>query len=152
VWQDRRGAAWNAQRVLPRMVREYFDEARRFLRKDRDPEEFHRMRLAAKRLRYTMELFRPCYGKGLEQRLEALKALQDALGELNDAVATRALLRGRVKKAARAYLRKRAQEKADEFRKLWAENFAAPEREAWWTEFLEKEARAAGAPRKGPRG
>src|SRR6516165_10747055 len=91
-WNERRSIAINARLLLPRLVSEYFDEVRRFLAGDREPEQLHRMRLAAKRLRYTLELFRRCYGPALEQRIAALKKLQDSLGDVNDAVATRKLL------------------------------------------------------------
>jgi CHAD domain-containing protein len=144
-WDERRGAAVNARRILPEFVAAYFREVRDFLAKDRDPAELHRMRLASKRLRYTLELFRPCYGPGLEERLKALKELQDSLGEVNDAVATRVLLGHKVERKARDFLRNRAGEKAAEFRKHWSESFDAPEREAWWTGYLE---RTAKAPRK----
>src|SRR3954466_8622473 len=91
-WDERRSAAVDARRALPGLVADYFEEVRDFLAKRRKPKELHRMRLASKRLRYTLELFRPCYGRGLEQRLDALKKLQNSLGDVNDAVATRKLL------------------------------------------------------------
>ncbi|NLX49589.1 MAG: CHAD domain-containing protein [Methanospirillum sp.] len=46
--------------------------------------EHHAMRIAAKRLRYTVEIFAPLFDDGLRQELKALKRLQDALGELHD--------------------------------------------------------------------
>jgi hypothetical protein len=42
------------------------------------------MRIAAKRLRYTMELFRPAYEGDLDGCLSAMKKLQDLLGDLHD--------------------------------------------------------------------
>ena len=81
------------------------------------------MRLAGKRLRYTLELFRPCYGPGLDQRLTALKDLQDSLGDVNDAVASGALLAHRIGHKARHFLQARAEEKAAEFRKQWTKSF-----------------------------
>src|SRR5947209_17408051 len=107
-WDERRGAQANARRVLPEFVAAYFQKVRQFLEKDREPKDFHRMRLASKRLRYTLELFVPCYGIGLEERLETLKELQDSLGEVNDAVASRALLGHKVSGKAREFLKNRA--------------------------------------------
>ena len=100
--------------------------------------ELHRLRLASKRLRYTLELFRPCYPAGLEERLDALKKLQDWLGEVNDAVASGKLLRGALKRQpkVRKFLEERAAEKAAEFARHWKETFDAPGQEAWWTDFL----------------
>jgi CHAD domain-containing protein len=49
-----------------------------------DAGQHHQMRIAAKRLRYTMELFRPAYEGGLDGCLSAMKKLQDLLGDLHD--------------------------------------------------------------------
>jgi CHAD domain-containing protein len=143
-WDERRAAAANARRILPGLAADYFREVRGFLEKDREPRELHRMRLAAKRLRYTLELFRPCYGKGLEQRLAVLKELQDALGDVNDAVVTSGMLGHKAGRKAGPYLTARLEEKAAEFRRHWAESFDAPEREVWWTGYLRKSARSPG--------
>jgi CHAD domain-containing protein len=53
--------------------------------------ELHQMRIAAKRLRYTMEIFQPLlsgaaeYGKSFSEVTERVKALQEHLGEIHDA-------------------------------------------------------------------
>ncbi len=47
-------------------------------------DELHQMRIAAKRLRYTMEAFIPCFGKPLKEKIEAVKLLQEQLGEIHD--------------------------------------------------------------------
>ena len=140
-WDEQRSVAVNARRKLPSLVADYFREVREFLEKEREPKELHRMRLAAKRLRYTLELFRPCYGPRLEQRLKALKELQDLLGDVNDVVASSALLGDTVDDGVQDYLRKRAEDKATQFREHWKESFDAPGREAWWTGYLERSAR-----------
>jgi CHAD domain-containing protein len=49
-----------------------------------DAGQHHQMRIAAKRLRYTMELFRPAYEGELDGCLSAMKKLQDLLGDLHD--------------------------------------------------------------------
>lgn len=52
----------------------------------RSPEQLHRLRIAAKKLRYATEFFGPLYdGKKLRDFRAALSALQDGLGRLNDA-------------------------------------------------------------------
>jgi len=137
-WNERGSTSANARRLLPEFVAGYFAEVRDFLSKDREPAEFHRIRLASKRLRYTLELFRPCYSAGLEDRLSDLKDLQDSLGELNDAVATRALLRHEIGHKERKFLKARAAGRAEHFRRHWSEIFDAPGREAWWTDFLRR--------------
>jgi CHAD domain-containing protein len=47
-------------------------------------EELHEMRIAAKWLRYTMELFAPAYADGLKESLSAVKKIQELLGDLHD--------------------------------------------------------------------
>jgi CHAD domain-containing protein len=135
-WEEQSSVAANARSILPGLVAGYFEEVRGFLAKKHKPKELHRMRLASKRLRYTLELFRGCYGPGLEERLDALKDVQDALGDVNDAVAAEGLLDSRTVQKVRRFLRARAEEKAQEFRLHWTETFDAPEREKWWTGYL----------------
>jgi CHAD domain-containing protein len=47
-------------------------------------DELHAMRIAAKRLRYTMEIFEPLYGDDLKTPLKAAKEIQTILGDLHD--------------------------------------------------------------------
>lgn len=47
--------------------------------------ELHQMRIAAKRLRYTMELFAPFYGAEFEKAIDRIKAIQEHLGHIHDA-------------------------------------------------------------------
>ncbi len=44
----------------------------------------HEMRIAAKRLRYVMELFAPCWGEALNEHASEVAELQTSLGELHD--------------------------------------------------------------------
>lgn len=44
----------------------------------------HAMRIAAKRLRYTLEVFRPLFGKALEKFIAAARHAQQMLGEIHD--------------------------------------------------------------------
>jgi CHAD domain-containing protein len=44
----------------------------------------HKMRIAAKRLRYALELFEPCWGPGFSLFAKKVAALQTSLGELHD--------------------------------------------------------------------
>ena len=44
----------------------------------------HRMRIAAKRLRYTMEVCKPAHQGRLDRFIDAIKKLQTALGEIHD--------------------------------------------------------------------
>lgn len=46
--------------------------------------ELHNMRISAKRLRYTLELFTSVFGDGGSRQIERVKALQEQLGNLHD--------------------------------------------------------------------
>lgn len=46
--------------------------------------ELHQMRIAAKRLRYSMETFVPCFGQALIEKIEDVKLLQEKLGQIHD--------------------------------------------------------------------
>lgn len=146
-WRKEASAADNARLRLPKLARAYFAEVREILAAKPTPAELHALRLDSKRLRYTLELFRPCYAEGLEQRIKALKQLQDLLGECNDAVSAlprieSALGSNRTEKARmQKWLGALADRKAAEFRKHWTEDFDAPGKEKWWTGYLERYAR-----------
>jgi CHAD domain-containing protein len=49
-----------------------------------DRERHHAMRIAAKRLRYTLEISAPVYGGQLQGTVEAIKKVQTLLGEVHD--------------------------------------------------------------------
>jgi CHAD domain-containing protein len=44
----------------------------------------HDMRIAAKRLRYVLEIFTPCLGEAAQEARRAAKQLQSVLGDLHD--------------------------------------------------------------------
>lgn len=46
--------------------------------------ELHDMRIAAKRLRYTLELFAPQFGERGKRQIDRIKQVQEALGTLHD--------------------------------------------------------------------
>ena len=149
-WDPQATAAVNARRRLPGIVATYFAEAREILadierrtaaKKRWSPERLHRLRLISKRLRYTLELFRPCYSTGLDIRLAELKRLQDVLGEINDAATSAALIR-KVTGSDRMlrYLEQRTAQKMAEFRRAWKE-FDAPGSEERWLRYLARGAR-----------
>ncbi|NLX06559.1 MAG: CHAD domain-containing protein [Phycisphaerae bacterium] len=47
-------------------------------------ERHHQMRIAAKRLRYTMEICKPVYHGGLKEPIRTVKEIQTLLGEVHD--------------------------------------------------------------------
>jgi hypothetical protein len=44
----------------------------------------HDLRIAAKRLRYTLELFQPQFGSEGKRQIDRIKVIQEALGDLHD--------------------------------------------------------------------
>src|SRR5580700_10388340 len=113
-WSGRASAEVNARRQLPHMMNEYFAEVRDALTEKQSPARLHRIRLASKKVRYTLELFRSCYPTDeFDARLEALKNVQTSLGDVNDAVAAWRLLREMApqspqRQALREFLKSRA--------------------------------------------
>jgi CHAD domain-containing protein len=147
-WDEKADPVENARTFLPKLVEDYFGLGRELLAANVSPPELHALRLASKKLRYTLELFRPCYGPGLAARIDALKSLQQMLGEINDTVAAERtvgeVLVAKTPESRRAiqFLRKRGREKAEEFRNHWTTVFDATGQERWWTEYLARQARA----------
>jgi hypothetical protein len=75
--------AGNAERI----VRVRLDELCGFMPTAADPEEIvalHDMRIAAKRLRYILEITGPCFGPYARTATKMVKDLQDLLGEIHD--------------------------------------------------------------------
>lgn len=148
-WDEESDAIENARTILPDLAIDYFSLGRELLASDPTPAELHALRLASKKLRYTLELFKPCYGPGLKQRINALKSLQQMLGEINDTVAAertiRSVLVGPTAESRRAmqFLRQHGKAKAQEFRSHWTAVFDAPGQEHWWVHYLARQARAA---------
>jgi CHAD domain-containing protein len=82
-WQPSPGLFAHAEQyVLSRL-----EELRSFepcLADPQDKPQHHAMRIAAKRLRYTVEVCRPAYAGRLDGVLEAIKQVQSLLGEIHD--------------------------------------------------------------------
>ena len=70
-----------------RIVRTRLDELRDFAEGALAPgaaDAQHATRIAAKRLRYVLELFAPCFGEDADPARRAAKELQSVLGDLHD--------------------------------------------------------------------
>jgi CHAD domain-containing protein len=73
----------NAERI----VRTRLDELRSFVPSALEPSAStaqHDMRIAAKRLRYVLEIAGPCFGPEAKAARDAAKRLQGVLGEIHD--------------------------------------------------------------------
>ncbi len=71
--------------IAARLV-EFYNRKTRLDQPDADLTDYHQMRIVTKYLRYTLEYFREVLGPDVEQAIGELKALQDHLGALQDAV------------------------------------------------------------------
>jgi hypothetical protein len=72
---------------LERIVRVRLAELLAFMPRARDPEQveaLHDMRIAAKRLRYILEIAHPCFGDYARTAVARVKDLQELLGDLHD--------------------------------------------------------------------
>jgi hypothetical protein len=70
-----------------RIIRVRLDELTSFMPKAEDPKEvvaLHDMRIAAKRLRYILEVTGECFGPYAANAVKMVKDLQDLLGEIHD--------------------------------------------------------------------
>jgi CHAD domain-containing protein len=130
--------------MLPELARRFFVRGRKVAREKASPEDLHRLRLSAKQFRYTLELFRPVYGPGLERRLENLRTVQQKLGDANDCATARELLlagrdrKTRPAKAAVAFIESKAAALQEDFRTYWRGTFDAPGEERGWAGYLER--------------
>lgn len=77
----------------------------------------HGMRIAAKRLRYVLEIFAPCLGEEAEAARGAAKRLQSVLGDLHDCD----LMLAKVERigSVEAVLRQRRERLFHDFVELW---------------------------------
>ena len=57
----------------------YFEAGRKAIDAKRPPDELHAFRLKTKRFRYTLELFSPLYGAGMDRYLKALEANEEVV-------------------------------------------------------------------------
>jgi CHAD domain-containing protein len=103
-----------------RIVQTRLDELRSFVEQalSRDASTAqHDMRIAAKRLRYLLEIVGPCIGKPAEPARGAAKELQALLGEMHDCDLMIAEVET-IGSLAEA-LRERREHRYEEFARLW---------------------------------
>ena len=91
-------AAEAARRVLPAMAEDLFRAGRGAAQPNSTRLRMHRLRLKAKGVRYTLELFESVYvrtsaGSGTKSIMELLKGLQEKLGAINDCATTLEMIR-----------------------------------------------------------
>jgi len=73
----------NARRVLAIRIAEFYS-FEPVVPHPELSEALHDLRISTKRLRYTLELFRPQFKKAGERQIDRVKAIQEELGSLHD--------------------------------------------------------------------
>lgn len=91
--------AANARRILAVRIGEFYSYAPVVPREDAG-DALHDLRIAAKRLRYTLELFRKPFGEAGKVQVERIKAIQEELGALHDHDVRIALIEDELAKVA----------------------------------------------------
>jgi len=120
----RRATDVTARRELPRVAARFFRCGDRAAGTSTSAAELHQFRIAAKKLRYTIELFAASYGPAADRWLEQVAAIQSSLGRVNDCRTVRSLLQEiGGNKSLDAVLKKRQRRKTVEFQRLWAAEF-----------------------------
>ncbi|MCC7173792.1 MAG: CHAD domain-containing protein [Bryobacterales bacterium] len=143
-WDESMSAAGNARLRLPALARAYFSSGRKLVEAPARPALLHRFRLDTKALRYTLELFGPCYGPGLDRRLSVLRRIQSFLGAINDYSTTMEMLAGGRAQGgpelvrARELLAARARRKILEFRRYANRLFHDQAEERRWVLYLSR--------------
>ena len=132
----------HARRLLGPMSAEFIKRGNGAAAPHATSSEMHGFRIAAKKFRYTMELFSTNHGLALKARIAQVRRLQTILGDVNDCVTLKDILSG---DEAASKLDKRQRQKTDQFRKQWAAKFADPPIAAQWVDDL-----SLLSPRKAP--
>jgi len=140
-WSERKDAVENAKAVLPKLVKEYLAMGRKAANGKGSEEDLHQFRLATKRFRYTLEIFAPLYGPGLERWLKRLRAVQDALGEVQDCHAVGSMSALKKHRPMQEWLKRQSEKKTVAFQRLWAREFGGLSTERNWLAYLQRYAR-----------
>jgi len=134
-----RNPAGNAAAILPPLLAAWFIGGHKVASEAPDPTHLHQFRIEGKRLRYTMELFEPCYGPGLGRYLKLLKQSQTHLGDFQDCVAVSELLDEmpdnephRVRTLR--FLKRKSERHYAEFQAFWTSTVAGTEQR--WSAYL----------------
>jgi CHAD domain-containing protein len=144
-WDEAASASANARARLPAIAQSYFNQGRKLLDPSSAHSAMHRFRLETKAFRYTLELFRPCFGPALDRYLSGLREIQDCLGALNDCAATRDLIAENLPKQdperekLDEFLAARGRREAAEFRRYWRTTFDSPGQEQRWLRYLSRQ-------------
>ncbi|HLK21484.1 MAG TPA: CHAD domain-containing protein [Bryobacteraceae bacterium] len=113
-----------SHRLLPRLAADFVERGNAAAEAKVSSEKLHSFRLAAKKFRYTLELFVPLYGAALTGWIDSIKAIQTLLGDINDCATVTQILTGyKGSESIGNWLKKRERRKTDRFSRLWQQEF-----------------------------
>ncbi len=132
-WDEESSVSRNVARVLEKETEIYFESGQAAMVEGVTWRGLHDFRLHTKRFRYTLELFEDLYGPAYAARMEKIKVVQQLLGDINDCVATRSLLKKTPgADPLRAKLQTKAQSLIRKLRLFWKKEFSAPGAHQGW--------------------
>ncbi len=138
---DKVPIAKTARRMLPRLAQQFFERGNESAKTEVSPGDLHQFRIAAKKFRYTLELFTSVYGPPLNSSLEKIRYTQRLLGEINDCETVRTMLsQYKNSNEVTAWLKKRQRRKIAEFQRYWTETFAGDGEPRSWSALLSRPA------------
>jgi CHAD domain-containing protein len=129
-----------ARLELPGLAKKFFRSAKR-AEATASAGDLHRLRLEAKKLRYSLELFASAYPSTVEDRIRGLHEIQMVLGKISDVRTVRRMARelGGGRKLAQE-LRRKQRKRIAAFHRYWEAEFS-PGRRKEWIHFLRLPAR-----------
>ena len=134
------------------MAAEYFALGRSLCGGEPSASDLHDFRLAGKRLRYSLELFREHYDPSLAELLANLRTVQRHLGAISDCMATVTLIEeeglsnSEDSRRLTRYLKTRQRAHVVEFLGYWKSRFDAPGSAEAWESYLRCHAGASVEP------
>jgi CHAD domain-containing protein len=111
-----------ARKVLSSIAKDFLRHGDEAASPKASPHDMHRFRIVAKKLRYTLELFQPCYGAVLNGSVAGIKRTSGLLGDINDSATVGDMVAEyEGARQLTRHLKKRQDKKTEEFRDYWAE-------------------------------
>lgn len=138
-------ATERARAELPGIAKEFFEAGRKTMARTATAERLHALRLAAKRFRYTLELWEPFYGPAFQAKLESVRAIQSLLGKRQDCAVMEARLEPHIGldaelAACQRRVKARAAKLEREFHEYWHSHFDAAGEQERWMRYLARRA------------
>jgi CHAD domain-containing protein len=135
-----------AKRLLPGMVKEHFRRGEAAVGKKMPAHKIHRFRIAAKNFRYTLDFFAPLYEGTLPLLIDRLKDVQTLLGDINDCLTARRIVKEEVtedgaedvRRDVLSGLKERQRKKTEEFREQYTAEFSSAAARRQWQDSVRR--------------